>query len=171
MKFNVNKCVVLCCTRLPSSQQPIYSLESNLLQPVSDHLFLGIMLDSKLSFSTQIRYAAAKATNTLNFIRRNLYKCSQPTKAKAYSSMVHPTLEYCSTVWDPYFLKDINELEKVQRRAARWAISAYNWSSSVTSMLEVLQWPTLPKRRSISRLHMFYKSVYHLTAVQIPPYF
>jgi len=76
---------------------------------------LGIMLDSKLSFSTQIRYAAAKATKTLNFIRRNLSKCSQSTKAKAYSSMVRPTLEYCSTVWDPHFLKDINELEKVQR--------------------------------------------------------
>jgi len=70
-------------------------------------------------------------------------KCSQSTKAKAYSSMVHPTLEYCSTVWDPHFLKDINDFEKVQRQAARWAMSDYSWSSSVTSMLEVLQWPTL----------------------------
>ena len=49
----------------------------------------------------------------------------------------------------------------------------YNRSSSVTYMLELLQWPTLSNRRYTSRLHMFYKSVYHLTAVQlaIPPYF
>jgi len=49
--------------------------------------------------------------------------------------------EYCSTVWDSHLRKDINELEKVQRRAARWAMSNYSWSSSVTSMLELLQWP------------------------------
>ena len=158
MKFNVKKCVVLRCTRLLSSIQPTYSLESQPLQSVTNHLFLGIMLDSKLSFSTEIKYAAAKTTKTLNIIRRNLYKCSQSTKAKAYSSMVHPVLEYCSAVWDPHFHKDIYELEKVQRRAARWAISDYNWSSSVTFMLELLQCPTLSNRRYASRLHMFYNN-------------
>ena len=45
------------------------------------------------------------------------------------------------------------------------------WSNSVTFMLELLQWPTLSNCRYKSRLHMFYKSVYHLTAVQLPPYF
>jgi len=61
------------------------------------------------------KYAAANATKTLNFIRKNLYKCSQSTKAKAYSSVVHPILEHCSIVWDLHFLKDFNELEKIQR--------------------------------------------------------
>ena len=167
MKFNVKKCAVLHCTRLLSSIQPTYLFKSQLLQTITNHLFLGIMLDCELSFSTQIKNATAKATNTL---RRNFYKCSQSNKAKACSSMVHPIIEYCSTVWDPHFFKDINELEKVQRQAARWAMSVYNWSSSVTSMLELLQWPTLSNRRYISRLHMFYKSVYHLTAVQLRTY-
>jgi len=45
--------------------------------------------------------------------------------------MVRPILEYCSSVWDPHLAKDINELEKVQRRVARWTVSGYNWSSSV----------------------------------------
>ena len=94
MKFNVNKCVVLRCTRLLSSSQPTYSLENQLLQTVTEHLFLGVMLDCKLSFSSHIKYASAKATKTFNFIRRNLYKCSQSTKAKAYSSIVRPILEY-----------------------------------------------------------------------------
>jgi len=114
MKFNVNKCVVLRCTRLVSQSQPVYSLENQLLQNVTEHLFLGVMLDCKISFSSHIKYTSAKATKIFNFIRRNLYKCSQSTKAKAYNSMVHPILEYCS-VWDPHLLKDINELEKIQR--------------------------------------------------------
>ena len=41
----------------------------------------------------------------------------------AYEGMVHPILEYGSSVWDPYtnnFDKLQEELEKVQNRAARF---------------------------------------------------
>ena len=69
--------------------------------------------------------------------------------------MVRPYLEYCSTVWDPHLSKDINEFKKEQTKAARWTMSNYNWSSSVTSMLELLQWHTLTTCRHIPRLHMF----------------
>jgi len=54
-----------------------------------------------------------------------------------YIDMQQQKPQYCSTVWNPHFHKDINEVEKVQRQAARWAMSDYNWSSSVTSMLEL----------------------------------
>ena len=36
-------------------------------------------------------------------------------KAKAYLALVRPILEYSSTVWDPYLIKNINEIEKVQQ--------------------------------------------------------
>ena len=36
--------------------------------------------------------------------------------------MVRPQLEYASDVWDPHYVGDIMELEKVQRRAARWVL-------------------------------------------------
>ena len=38
----------------------------------------------------------------LNFLRRNLYKCSQEVKASAYISLVRPLMEYACIVWDPY---------------------------------------------------------------------
>ena len=40
-------------------------------------------------------------------------------------------MEYASPVWDPYYNFDIYKLEKVQRRAARWALSDYSRESSV----------------------------------------
>ena len=81
----------------------------------------------------------------------------------AYTHLVRPLLEYALCVWDPYLAKDINAIEMVQRRAARWVTSNYDWRSrkSISSTLENLQWQSLSQRRQTSRLKLFYKAVYH----------
>ena len=70
--------------------------------------------------------------------------------------MVRPQLEYASDVWDPHQTGDIVELEKIQRRAARWVMNDGRLSS-VTSMLNQLSWPTLQTRRKLSRLQNLHK--------------
>ena len=46
-------------------------------------------------------------------------------KEAAYKGMVHPILEYGSSVWDPNPDKLQEEFEKVQNRAARFVIRNY----------------------------------------------
>ena len=87
-------------------------------------------------------------------------------KASSYLTLVRPIMEYAASVWDPYHLNDILALEKVQRRAARWVMNDYSSYSSVSSMLNDLNWPSLHFRRRINRLQMFYKAIYNLSAVQ-----
>ena len=70
---------------------------------------------------------SAKATKILNFVRRNVYYCDPTAKATAYLSLVRPLLEYAAAAWDPYRLRDINCLEMVQRRAARFAKNALSY--------------------------------------------
>ena len=72
-------------------------------------------------------------------------------------SLVRPTLEYASSVWDPYQQNDIHRLEMVQRRAGRYVTNRYHNTSSVSSMIEQLEWTTLQERRKHSRLLMMYK--------------
>ena len=85
--------------------------------------------------------------------------------------MVRPIMEYASAVWDPFYVKDIQQLEKVQRRAARWVLTDYRYTSSVTLMLKQLSWPTLMLRRRISRLSILYKAIQQQLSLIIPSYY
>ena len=53
----------------------------------------------------------------------------------AYLGLIWPKLEYASTVWDPYLLKDITAVERIQRIAARWVKSNYYWENNVSKCL------------------------------------
>jgi hypothetical protein len=84
-------------------------------------------------------------------------------KNRAFTSLVLPHLEYTSTVWDPYHKQDIQALEKVQRKGARFVTGKY-------SMLNDLNWQPLQIRRKNKRLIVFHKAVNQNSPVEIPDY-
>lgn len=100
-----------------------------------------------------------KATRTINLIRHNLYSCSKEVKARAFLSLVRPTLSYASSVWDPYTQININQLEMVQRRAARFVFKNYLRHVSVTALIKELGWSELSSVRKRDCLCMMFKIV------------
>ena len=62
----------------------------------------------------------------------------------------------------------IEKLEATQRHAARFVVSDYDYSSSISSILNQLNWPSLAIRRQVSRLVMFYKIVHRYVALELP---
>ena len=85
--------------------------------------------------------------------------------------LVRPMLEYASSVWDPHHNNHIASIKKIQRRAVRWIFNDYDYSHSVTAMLQSLTWPTLQHRRRRMRLTLLYKCINGLIALKIPNYF
>ena len=65
----------------------------------------------------------------------------------------------------------IQSMEMVQQRAACWLKSDYQYNSSVTSVLEDLQWPSLQHWRYETRLKIFYNIVNSSSVLSIPNYF
>ena len=96
-------------------------------------------------------------------------------KAQCYSTLMRPTNEYASSVWCPakkenINKKNINKLETVQRRAARFATGDYQSISSVTSMLQQLQWQSLQTRRERTQVVMLYRIVYRVVDITAESY-
>ena len=157
MEFHPAKCNVIHITRSQNVIHYNYQIYNTTLEVVNSVKYLGIEITGDLRWNKHITNTRNKATGALHFLQRNLRISSTKVKTTAYQSLVRPRLEYAASVWDPYTQGNIDRLEMVQRRAARWVLGRYHQRSSVGEMLEQLQWPTLQKRRTDSRLLMLYK--------------
>ena len=122
-----------------------YIMNNVQVSEVDHHTCLGIELELNMSWSEHITDTANKASSTLGFLHRNLSACSTQVKATAYKTLVRPKLQYASSVWDPHYRSKIEQLEKVQGKAARWARNQYSWTTGVSDLLRQLEWPPLAK--------------------------
>ena len=174
MHFHPEKCQVLSITKKRKPLDTTYYLHGHPLEKVESAKYLGVNITSDLKWTRHINTICQKANNTLGFLRRNL-KISHPKlKELAYKSLVRPIIEYGCATWDPYQQNHIDQLEKVQRRAARFVKNNYERTASVTSMLQDLKWEPLKERRKKARLCTMYKMIHKDIRVQtndklVPP--
>ena len=97
-----------------------------------------------------------KANRTLGF----LFSCPQDVREAAYKGLVRPILEYGSSVWDPHYEGLIDDLEKVQKRAARFVTRNYTYEKgTMTDILKKLKWESLQTRRKDNRIILLYKGL------------
>ena len=157
MKFHPEKCNVLTITNNRNIIRKDYTLHGHILEHVTSAKYLGVTITSDLKWSQHINNITTKANSTIGFLKRNLNISNRGIKESSYKSLVRPTLYYASAVWDPYHQTDIKRLDMVQRRAARYVLNRFHNTSSVSDMLEHLEWPTLEDRRKTARLSMMYK--------------
>ena len=96
----------------------------------------------------------------LSLLKQVLYSCPKEVKEAAYKGLVRPVLDYGSSVWDPQGVVLQEELESVQKRAARLVTCNYNYETgSMTGILVQLKWISLKKRRKDNRLILLYKGL------------
>ena len=141
MKFNVAKCHSMRVSRhLPDKQIKFeYSLHQQILEQVQSAKYLGITITDDLDWGQHISEIRSKATRTLGFLRRNLAFVPRQTKDVVYKTLVRPQLEYASPIWHPYVKTQIQQVEKVQRTAARWTCRRWRNRSSVGDTFSELE--------------------------------
>ena len=130
------------------------------LKPLKALNTLVWQLQVILRGNTHVSNVCTKANRTFGFLRRNLYSCPQEVKEATYKGLVRPVLDYCSSVWDPPGVVLQEELESVQKRAARFVTGNYSYETgSMTGILGQLKWESLKKRRTDNRLILLYKGL------------
>ena len=170
MEFHPDKCQVIPITRKKTPQRNRYILNGHTLEITDSAKYLGVNINSNLSWNKHINSITTKANRTLGFLKRNVKISSPKIKSQAYTSLVRPILEYASPVWNPHTKQNIDKIEMVQRRAARYVLNRFHNTSSVTNMIETLGWRSLEYRRMDASLCLFYKIVNGLVLIPADQY-
>ena len=165
MSFSVQKCMYLRITNKLHPYVYDYYMNDLHIQQVEHAKYLGIIIDKNLTWSEHVKKVVNKANSVRGFLQRNLTKCPLPIKSSCYLSLVRPILEYACAIWSPYYQCNINKVETVQRRAARYVMNNFNSYANVSEMIATLGWPTLEQRRKTFRTIMMYKIVNNLVEV------
>jgi hypothetical protein len=147
MKINPSKSKAVCFTRGRVKDPLNYSLMDTIILEANSCKYLGIILRSDLSWADHVSYTVKKAWKALHFTMRILKKGNSHTKSLAYVSLVHPILEYGASCWDLYREGQINALDRVQKKAAKFVHHKISPN-----------WESLTSQRKVSRLCALYKA-------------
>ena len=124
-----------------------YTLGDQVIPEASSCKYLGIILHSDLNCTDNAIHTVKKARKALHFIMRMLKKGNSNTKSLAYTALVRPILDYGAACWDPYREGQIHALDRVQKKAAKFA-----------HLTNESNWETLSQRRKISRICTLFKA-------------
>ena len=167
MSFNVTKCKVLHLGY--NNNGNTYHIKDHTLEEVTEEKDLGVTLDVGLKYSKQCSLAAGRANRVLGVIKRTCQSRTQDIIIKLYKALVRPHLEYAIQAWCPYLQRDIDVLERVQRRATKLI---YNIRElDYATRLKVVGLTTLKSRRLRGDMIEVYKILNSLDDVEMNKFF
>ena len=158
LNLNVGKC---SCMHFGLNNDKRQYQNNGILIPSATSLIdLGIVITDDLKPSEQCLRAASRANRLVSTIKLAFKHLDMHSWTLIYKAFVRPVLEYCCTVWSPYYIKDIELLEKVQRRFTRISPSCRHLPYE--ERLKAHNIPSLYARRLYLDLLTVYKYVHRL---------
>ena len=143
LKFNAGKCKTMHMGSRNLNNN--YHMGQTILDSTEEEKDLGMVITSDCKQSTQCSKAAAKGMNSLRVIRRTFKYIDAESFLILHKAYIRPHLEYCVQSWNPALQKDINALEKVQRRATKLVPQLKN--QTYEERLQALGLYSLQRRR------------------------
>src|ERR1043165_4915324 len=116
LQLSVPKCgSVLLKGKSPFEDTNELVIDNNPLAVFESVKDLGVILDNNLSFSLHIDGVVSKAKQRMFLIFKSFVSRDIGLLAFAYKAYILPIVDYCSTIWFPNKLDDIDRVEKIQK--------------------------------------------------------
>ena len=163
LRFNPSKCHVLHIGK--ANQRYLYHLDNYLLPVVTTEKDLGVQIRQDLKTEDNVAYQVKKANKMLGIIRRTFSYINEDSFNLLYKTYVRPHLEYGQQACHPYLSKDIDMVEKVQRRATKLVQSIEHLSYE--ERMQKLNLYSLEDRRLRADMIVVHKIVHGLIDVNM----
>ena len=154
LNLSPSKCEALNITNKRSPIPFTYHIGSVSVTWCNKVKYLGVVITSNLKWNDHCQCIVHKATQLVPewAAEGYMHGCTDRAKALAYMALVWPCLEYYNVVCTLHTSKNLDLIESVQHRAARWIKSSFDstifrWTKSSSECLE-LRWPSLEMKRN-----------------------
>ena len=117
MLFKYGKCK--CLHTGHGNEDAQYKMGGTVLNTTLKEKDLWLTISADMKVSEQCGIAAAKGNQILGLIRRNIVYKERELIIPLHKTVDRPHLEYSIQAWMPYRKKDIDMLDRVQRRATK----------------------------------------------------
>ena len=161
--FNPSKTETMTFSR--KHNKPIHPnlyFDDTVLEPVTEHKHLGILLSEDCKWKSQINSCLNKAWQRIGMLRALKYVLSRSSLERIYISFIRPLLEYGDVVWDNCTQQQKSDVESVQTEAARIITGATKYCS-IDKLYQEIDIERLENRRKMHKLQLLYKMKHNLT--------
>lgn len=149
LQLSLHKCVVMSFSRTNKTLDYIYSIQSVPLRVVEEVKDLGVILDTKLSFTSHISNLSMKCFKLLGFIYRTSKGLNSEAFMLLYVALIRSLLEFGCIVWSPHYAVHKDSLERVQKKFFYYLCYRYRSNSYPL--------PSLVDRRVNAEINFFKK--------------
>ena len=136
----------------------VLKIRDNELEVVKKTKYLGVQIDCSLDWKEQIKAVCSKVSRAVGFLRHAKSFLPKETLQTLYTGIVEPHFRYCCSVWGCAGLTEINQLQKLQNRAAR-IITNSSFDAPSRPLIEGLGWKTVEELASGESKTMVFKSL------------
>ena len=136
-------------------------IRDNELEVVQKTKYLGLQIDCSLDWKEQIKAVSAKVSRAIGFLKHAKSFLPKETLQTLYTGIVEPHFRYCCSLWGCAGSSEINQLQKLQKRAARIMTNS-SLDAPSRPLIEKLGWKTVDQLISSESKTMVFKSLNEL---------
>ena len=140
------------------------SINGDLLEQVCSTKYLGVTVDSTLSWDSQCDNLCCKLAGKIAVLRRIRSFVKAETLKLLYENTIQPVMDYTCSVWCHTKKSNINKLLRVQNYAARIITGNFDYlNTNSIDLIRSLRWANVQERCDYFTAVLMYKAIHGLT--------